>query len=224
VKAPNPPRFGVWLLEHFGPETNLEALTGDLLEGLSQGKSRAWYWRQILTAIAWRKHLRELIRSAFLGLLILLPLNSWESSRVVSRPLDIAIFTIAWFVMSYLPGMLRRKLRLVLVALTIVFFGWLYLYHHNFYHHYAYVGVIAVIQLLIDLKKTKPWRRSLTGRALIKNGPDADRARMIETLHLDMLRETDPELRQEYAQAINDLRSEKSRGTMPPQPGGPSLA
>lgn len=223
MKTSDPPRLGVWLLEHFGPEINLEALTGDLLEGLSQGKSRAWYWRQVLTAIAWRKHLRMLIISAILGWLILLPPNSWEISRIVSRPLDIAIFTIAWFVMNYLPGMLRRKLRLMLVVLIIVFFSWLYRYHHNFYQHYAYVGVIAATNLLLDRKKLELLPRNLTGRELIKSDPDADRVRMIETLHLDMLQETDPELRQAYAQAISDLRSDKNRGTMPPQPRDPSL-
>ncbi|HET9281668.1 MAG TPA: hypothetical protein VFR24_06865 [Candidatus Angelobacter sp.] len=168
MKLSYPPRLAVWLLKYFGPETNLEALAGDLQEAFSQGKSNAWYWRQVVAAIAWRKHLRLLIRSAIFGWLLTLPPDFREKSHFVGRPLHIAIITIIWFVIS------------------------------------------------IDRKKTQSLPCSLTGRELIKSDPDADRARMIETLHLDMLQETDPELRTAYEQAIIKLKSNQTRDSIQP--------
>jgi hypothetical protein len=38
-------------LEHLLPRGENEALAGDLLEDYSQGRSAAWYWRQVLIAI-----------------------------------------------------------------------------------------------------------------------------------------------------------------------------
>jgi hypothetical protein len=44
--------LATWMVEHltFGPRN--EALSGDLLEELQLGRSVAWYWRQVLIAIA----------------------------------------------------------------------------------------------------------------------------------------------------------------------------
>jgi len=42
----NPPRLAIWLLR------NNEALSGDLVETFREGKSRGWFWRQVLLAIA----------------------------------------------------------------------------------------------------------------------------------------------------------------------------
>jgi len=47
-----PPGFAHWLLENFGCSPNNEAVIGDLDERYRQGRSRLWYWRQILCAIA----------------------------------------------------------------------------------------------------------------------------------------------------------------------------
>jgi len=49
-----PPRIATWMLLHLAPRDRDEALTGDLLESLRAGRSRAWYWRQVLVAIAIR--------------------------------------------------------------------------------------------------------------------------------------------------------------------------
>lgn len=45
-----PPAAATWLLNKFGC-TN-DALKGDLVEEYGQGRSIAWYWRQVLIAIA----------------------------------------------------------------------------------------------------------------------------------------------------------------------------
>ena len=59
-----PPRIAGWMLEHFMPECCDEALKGDLLESYRAGRSRAWYWRQVVaaTAIAW---IQNLVRHRF---------------------------------------------------------------------------------------------------------------------------------------------------------------
>ena len=44
-----PPRLATWLLQHLNG-TN-EALAGDLLEEYRHGRSAAWYWRQVMSAI-----------------------------------------------------------------------------------------------------------------------------------------------------------------------------
>ena len=50
-----PPRIASWIIERFMPEGCDEALRGDLLESYRAGRSRAWYWRQVIEAvlIAW---------------------------------------------------------------------------------------------------------------------------------------------------------------------------
>jgi len=50
VRPMRPPTTATWLLNKFGC-TN-DALKGDLAEEYSQGRSIAWYWRQVLVAIA----------------------------------------------------------------------------------------------------------------------------------------------------------------------------
>ena len=40
-----------WMLEHLAFGSDDEALSGDLLEELHSGRSAAWYWRQVLSAI-----------------------------------------------------------------------------------------------------------------------------------------------------------------------------
>lgn len=44
-----PPRLATMLLERFGPKN--DALAGDLRERYMAGKSRRWYWGQVITAI-----------------------------------------------------------------------------------------------------------------------------------------------------------------------------
>ncbi len=48
----DPPRFARWLLERFGRTLRLGSLVGDLDEEHADGRSRAWYWRQVVGALA----------------------------------------------------------------------------------------------------------------------------------------------------------------------------
>jgi hypothetical protein len=46
MKLRRPPRIAAWLIERNSP------LAGDLLEEFQRGKSRGWFWRQALMAVA----------------------------------------------------------------------------------------------------------------------------------------------------------------------------
>jgi hypothetical protein len=52
VKPTNPPALATKLLESFAAERTSEALLGDLIEQYQGGRSRVWYWRQVLQAVA----------------------------------------------------------------------------------------------------------------------------------------------------------------------------
>jgi len=51
-KKSDPPKPAIWLLQHARPGNDNEALTGDLIERFREGQSRAWFWKQVLIAIA----------------------------------------------------------------------------------------------------------------------------------------------------------------------------
>lgn len=47
-----PPQIAVWMLERLTPGTDKDALAGDLLEEFRLGRSRLWFWRQVVAAVA----------------------------------------------------------------------------------------------------------------------------------------------------------------------------
>jgi hypothetical protein len=51
VRTSQPPGAATWLLKHLTPDEKNELLLGDLLEDFVQGRSAAWYWRQVVAAI-----------------------------------------------------------------------------------------------------------------------------------------------------------------------------
>jgi hypothetical protein len=63
----DPPRMALWLLRRWASPYQRESLLGDLLEMYRAGRSRGWYWRQVLAALllARARGLRSLLRSGF---------------------------------------------------------------------------------------------------------------------------------------------------------------
>jgi hypothetical protein len=58
MKQMKPPFIASWMQEHLTAGPGNEALAGDLLEVFRCGRSRGWYWRQVLGAIVisgWRE-------------------------------------------------------------------------------------------------------------------------------------------------------------------------
>jgi hypothetical protein len=46
-----PPVIATWLLKRFGAARYSESMAGDLIEQYGQGRSRSWYWQQVVFAI-----------------------------------------------------------------------------------------------------------------------------------------------------------------------------
>jgi hypothetical protein len=51
MKRSEPPALATWLLEHLSSGPRTKSLLGDLIEEYGHGRSRIWYWRQVLVAI-----------------------------------------------------------------------------------------------------------------------------------------------------------------------------
>jgi hypothetical protein len=56
-----PPALATWILDHLRSRESNDALSGDLLEAFSLGRSRGWYWYQVIAAIAiaWVRNVRR---------------------------------------------------------------------------------------------------------------------------------------------------------------------
>jgi hypothetical protein len=62
------PRIALWLLERFDSCGTREALIGDLVEEIAEGRSRVWVWQQVLAlcGLAAAGHIRSYTHTAHL--------------------------------------------------------------------------------------------------------------------------------------------------------------
>jgi hypothetical protein len=206
MNSAKPPRLAVWLLKEFGPQVNREALTGDLNEAFQQGRSQAWYWRQVLAAIRWRRLLFLLLVSALLGWWMTSPMMG-ATSFLLNRPIDMALITAVFFASTFVPGMMRRRLRVLLALLIAAILALLWRYDRDLADHYWTFFWIVACNFVFYSERPSGGPYRLTIRELVFGDPDAERQRLMEKLHLAMLQETDPEVRHAYAESIAALRS-----------------
>jgi len=210
MNSAKPPGLAAWILQFFGPELNQEALTGDLNEALQQGRSKAWYWRQVLAAIRWRRLIRPLLVSALLGWW--LTSSIWEPAPTfASQSIDMAVITAVYFASLLTPGMMRRRLRVLLALMVAAVFGLLYSYDRDVANRYNMFFFLVAINFAFYRERPVRGPYRLTIRELVYGDPNAERQRLMEKLHLDMLQETDPEVRRAYAESIAALRSQQSK-------------
>src|SRR6185369_13627042 len=52
MRSMEPPKSARWFLQHLGCSPNNTAVIGDLDERYRHGRSRTWYWSQVVKAIA----------------------------------------------------------------------------------------------------------------------------------------------------------------------------
>jgi hypothetical protein len=89
-----PPRMAAWLLTRWSAPYQRESLVGDLLEMYHAGRSRTWYWRQVILALilARARGLRSLSRTGF-GTALLRLINALLLAGIIA--LGIGSFTQA---------------------------------------------------------------------------------------------------------------------------------
>jgi hypothetical protein len=89
MKSLQPPSGPTWLLKRFGCRN--DALTGDLIEEYSQGRSTAWYWEQVLIAIVvnFGKEVRDHKLLALRAIVV-----GWTALYVLLRVVEIPIVAI----------------------------------------------------------------------------------------------------------------------------------
>jgi hypothetical protein len=114
MKSSEPPALARWLLAHVRFSDTDEALAGDLLEEFTQGRSAAWYWRQVLVAIVVgygkevRIHWVLAIRAALIGLAVSTGVSILLLSLIVIMHKDGLMHSIPrgvpWALTSFLSG------------------------------------------------------------------------------------------------------------------------
>jgi hypothetical protein len=65
----SPPRLATWILMHIASDYRQDSFIGDLIEQFEHGKTRAWYWAQVLAAfgVASAKLLRTTLPASATG-------------------------------------------------------------------------------------------------------------------------------------------------------------
>jgi hypothetical protein len=193
MNSAKPPRLAEWILQEFGPNLNQEALAGDLNEAFQQGRSNAWYWRQVLAAVRCQRF--------FYKLLILVTWSwavTWSMSEdpPTRRLLVMAILMAVFLAFCFVLGMLRSKaiLRAMVIFFLLFFPG----------------GVVLwlIWNFAFPRKAQGPYH--LTVRELLLGNQGAEKRRMIAKLEQSMREETDPQVRQAYAESIAALQANAS--------------
>jgi hypothetical protein len=116
MRSPKPPLLATWILKHIQVGTTDDALAGDLLEEFQNGRSVAWYWRQVFAAILVgfasqvRHHWALAVRAVVIGLAVnygaLLLGHEILVKLYRNRVLDLVHFPslAAWMVESFFSG------------------------------------------------------------------------------------------------------------------------
>jgi len=207
MNSAQPPRLAAWILKHFGPKFNNEALAGDLWEGFQQGRSKAWYWRQVLATVRWGWLLYALLVSVLVGWWLTSPI--WKPvPTFASRSIDMAVITAVYFASLFGPGMMRRRLRILLALLITAILGLLWRYNPDVADHYWIFFWLVACNFVFhrEISASTPAPYHLPLREMVFGDPDAERQRLLEKLHLALFEETDPEVRHAYAESIAALR------------------
>ena len=111
-----PPRIASWLLKRFGASVQDQALAGDLAEHYRSGRSRWWYWREVMIALSvgtlretWENRMRVLLGLA-VGWMMVINLQPLIFRLFVFPP-TIARTIVAKVVIGFLFGFVLALLQ-----------------------------------------------------------------------------------------------------------------
>ena len=209
MNSAKPPRLAAWILKHLGPRFNNEALAGDLWEAFQQGRSKGWYWRQVLAAVRWDALFYALLCSAFVGWLVTAPTLGY-TSFFLSWPADMAMTTVVYCASLFVPGMMRGRLRALVILVIAAILGLLWRYRPDLAYHYWIFFWFVVSNFAAYRKGVGPPPYHLTLRELLLGDSSAERKRMIALLERNMTEEPDPEVRHAYAESIAALERDET--------------
>lgn len=82
----SPPALATWLLAHFASDYQRDSLAGDLIEQYLLGRSRCWYWKQVVAAllVAGAQVLRPALAASFARILLRLAAETSAVTGLVS--------------------------------------------------------------------------------------------------------------------------------------------
>jgi hypothetical protein len=134
---PSPPVVATWLMERFGVG---KALVGDLVERYARRRSRVWFWRQALLAIA-LSSVKDLVehKLLFARALLIGYASLWALT-------NLAYIVVPLF-MDVAPVRQVFVLRLLMFAIVMLI-GWLIGRLHRPYSGAMVLGFVAVVWLL----------------------------------------------------------------------------
>ncbi len=206
MNSAKPPRLAARILQEFGPELNQEALAGDLNEAFQQGRSKGWYWRQVLAATRWSRLVRMLVASVLLAWWIAF---DKPGPTLLSRWAEMVVLATAYLASFFAPGIKRGWLRVSAMLLLAAAFGLLCFYKPYPVSYWIFLWILAC-NLVSDRKVHGRIFRPVTLRELVFRDPNAERQRLMEKLQLAMQEETDPKARRAYEESIAALRRHES--------------
>jgi hypothetical protein len=82
----SPPALATWLLAHFASDYQRDSFAGDLIEQYHLGRSRCWYWKQVVAAlvVAGAKVLRPALALSVARILLRVAAESVAVTGLVS--------------------------------------------------------------------------------------------------------------------------------------------
>src|SRR5215467_1760223 len=94
-----PPLAATWLLRYLTDTPHFDSIIGDLEEFYFEGRSRAWYWRQTLVALA-VQFVRDIRTHKLLALRALFAAWALMPAYNIGRLLAVKALTAGWDFMS----------------------------------------------------------------------------------------------------------------------------
>jgi hypothetical protein len=159
-----PPRVATWLLEHFRSGSGNDCIVGDLVEAHQGGRSRAWYWRQVLTAIL-VSFCQEIVAHPVLALrAISVGWASWFLFYYGFGPKLLRPFVMRFFVPSGFPFTPSTQIWWTAALLVLAASGWIVARLHR-PHRNGMVLVFAASVFIFRLRML-PWIGSLAADTL----------------------------------------------------------